>query len=757
MKQRRTKWRKSFQVKVLVPVIAVMALLMGVTMWVVNERISAQLQNEAAQQLETDNRIFVMSQETRLTNMLLRYRPIMGDRRYLAFIETTDDGTLSLTMNEFLKGQIKASGAIVTACLLDEKNPRIYAHANTNQEFDTDDFLARCSTAIRQAAKEGEPAMDTINVGSKVLDVICLPLFATNKDQTGVMIFGVEIGAKEISDIKHRTGSEVLFVADGQIAVASFDHPEYYPKLAERFAELRSGRAIQKSNWTAEAPAGKKYFMCLAGQIKSLERDSGLGYLLLCEQPVTMLRSTQQMLFLLGLLGIVLSTSVVWLLIGRVTEPLRQLRDSAEAVGQGDFSKRVEVTSQDECGELAVVFNRMTENIKASREQLEKTVDTLKSTQNQLIQSEKLSGIGEFVAGVAHELNNPLTSVMGFAELLQQSDMPEQQRKYLDVIFKSAKRCQKIVASLLSFARRHAPERKVINLNEIVDSAVEILQYQMRTSNIEVVTQLDPNLPATEADPHQIQQVFLNIINNARQAMEGQSRKGRLRVSTKASEGMVRVIFEDSGPGIPTENLKKIFNPFFTTKEVGKGTGLGLSLCYGIVTEHGGTITPYSKEGQGATFVLELPITLQVVKAAEKKATSPIPTGITREGVGKRVLVVDDEESILQMISEVLTRNGYRVDVARDGESALRLLAHYHYDLALCDWKMPGLSGQQVYERLYAKDPEMSQRLIFITGDIVNEKTQEFLQERNKVCLSKPFTLVEFRTAINRVMTARAA
>jgi two-component system NtrC family sensor kinase len=309
----------------------------------------------------------------------------------------------------------------------------------------------------------------------------------------------------------------------------------------------------------------------------------------------------------------------------------------------------------------------------------------------------------------------------------------------------------------LSFARRHAPERKVLCVNEIVESAVEILAYQMRTSNIEVITQLDPNLPSTEVDSHQMQQVFLNIINNARQAMEANQDKGTLRVKTECVDGRVRVTFTDNGPGIPEENLKKIFNPFFTTKEVGKGTGLGLSLCYGIVSEHGGTITPYSQEGQGATFVIDLPVTRSAATEAEKKATVPLPAQSTREGIGKRVLVIDDEDSILQMIREALMRNGYRVDIARDGEAGLQRMNQYHYDLALCDWKMPGLNGQQIFEKLHADNPEMSRRLIFITGDVVNEKTQEFLRTRDKVCLSKPFTLVEFRSAINRVMAAAGA
>src|SRR5258708_26929903 len=348
-------------------------------------------------------------------------------------------------------------------------------------------------------------------------------------------------------------------------------------------------------------------------------------------------REAAQQALLAASLGVIaLGAGGLWFWLGRITKPLRELRDSAEAVGRGDFSRRVETAARDECGQLAAAFNQMTENIKTSREELEKTVETLKSTQNQLIQSEKLSGIGEFVAGVAHELNNPLTSVMGFAELLQQMDMPEQSRRYLDVIFKSAKRCQKIVQSLLSFARRHAPERKVLCVNEIVESAVEILQYQMRTTNIEVSTRLDRALPLTDIDPHQMQQVFLNIINNARQAMEGQQAKGLLRITTESADGCVRINFQDNGPGIPPENLKKIFNPFFTTKEVGKGTGLGLSLCYGIVSEHGGTITPQSAPGEGATFVIELPITLETPRAIATNGVTQEPAAMATEGVGKR-------------------------------------------------------------------------------------------------------------------------
>jgi CheY-like chemotaxis protein len=187
---------------------------------------------------------------------------------------------------------------------------------------------------------------------------------------------------------------------------------------------------------------------------------------------------------------------------------------------------------------------------------------------------------------------------------------------------------------------------------------------------------------------------------------------------------------------------------------VGKGTGLGLSLVYGIIKEHGGTIVPRSRPGEGATFIIELPVT---AKPAEVVAETPDPMvhlGKGREGVGKRVLVIDDEEPILQMVREALTPQGYEVDIAPDGATALQCISEKQYDVALCDWKMPGLNGQQVYERARALNPALSDRIIFITGDIISERARKFLEQQNKVCLPKPFTIAEFRLAIKKVLSA---
>ena len=247
---------------------------------------------------------------------------------------------------------------------------------------------------------------------------------------------------------------------------------------------------------------------------------------------------------------------------------------------------------------------------------------------------------------------------------------------------------------------------------------------------------------------------FINVMNNARQAIETHRPGGWVRITSGRQGNRVRVIFQDNGPGIPEANLSKVFDPFFTTKEVGKGTGLGLSLCYGIIHEHGGAISVRSKPGEGATFIVELPLATHTPPPEGSGEPTPalaLPEN-SQEGLGKKVLVIDDEETILHMVREALTGHGYEVDVAQDGEAALRRLSQTRYDLALCDWKMPGLNGRQVYERLRALNRELSERMIFITGDVVNDRTQRFLQESNKVCLTKPFSLSEFRAAVGQAL-----
>jgi len=250
--------------------------------------------------------------------------------------------------------------------------------------------------------------------------------------------------------------------------------------------------------------------------------------------------------------------------------------------------------------------------------------------EEQLRLAGRLAAVGELAAGVGHELNNPIAAIQGFAQFLTtRKDLDETVRKDLDTIYRESQRAARITQNLLSFARRHEPEKHLISLNEAIEKTLELQANPMKVNNIELVVELAPDLPKTLADFHQMQQVFINIVNNAEQAMVEAHGKGRLVVKTQKVGSMIRISFADNGPGISEENSKRIFDPFFTTKEVGKGTGLGLSICYGLVEAHGGRIYARSKLGQGATFVVEIPIVSENQLVAEAALLKSGSRGVT--------------------------------------------------------------------------------------------------------------------------------
>ena len=746
MEKLRHSLQVSFSTKVIVPVVATMVLLLAITVWVVNQRLTEQFQDEAVRSLARADAEFKTARNVRIRN-LVQLKKLRKEPRYKALLQSGDTPTIA---DEFKRDLL--SDQEVDVALFTSDTGQVLIRIKADPQFPMSEFEAKSAEAVAHAL-DGEESVDTFCAGEQLFDIVSIPVSGRDGGLIGTLTFGSAIRSVDVREFRASSQSEIVLLADRRV-ITSTAPPDPHLDFPSIFEEcLRAPAPGTPHTPIKEIMLGGGHYYCSAGKFPSLSAKGTLGYLILCayEQPLRSLQGTQQTLLSVSAIGILLGTAFIWFLVRKVTQPLRELSISAEAVGKGDFSRRVEVTSRDECGELAAIFNQMTENVKRSREQLEQTVDTLKSTQAQLIQSEKLSGIGEFVAGVAHELNNPLTSVMGFSELLARADTDPQHKRFLEMISKSAQRCHKIVQSLLSFARRRAPERKLSSINELVESAVEFLQYQLRTSNIEVTSRLDAHLPKAMVDPHQIQQVFLNIINNARQAIESHQPKGSIRITTEICGQIGRITFQDNGPGIDEKNLSKVFDPFFTTKEVGKGTGLGLSLSYGMIKEHGGTITVRSKAGEGALFVIELPLAAAEESVEKKELPIPMPVS-ANEGLGKRVLVIDDEEAILQMVRETLAEQGYEVDIARDGESALSRLGQTSYDLTLCDWKMPGLNGQQIYERIRASNPALSERMIFFTGDVINEKAERFLKESRRVCLSKPFSLVEFRAAIGKAL-----
>ena len=385
-----------------------------------------------------------------------------------------------------------------------------------------------------------------------------------------------------------------------------------------------------------------------------------------------------------------------------------------------------------------------------------KDISNEKLLQQQLIQSEKLSAIGELISGIAHELNNPLTGVMGYSQLLQmRGDLDDRAKDSLVKINNLATRCQRIVQNLLSFARKQKPERTLTSVNEILGRTVELRSYELQVNNIELVLELDPQLPRTIADAHQLQQVFLNVITNAEQAMLETRGRGRLAIRTRNDIAGGRIVVEvtDDGPGIPEQHLTKIFDPFFTTKEVGKGTGLGLSLAYGIIKEHAGNIYARSRLGEGSTFVIELPVIgdlHEVASLAEELA----PQGLHFENLvrGKRILVVDDEKYILDFFVEVLQMYPVEVDTACDGRAAMDMMQLHEYDLIITDFKMPQMSGRELFEWIKEHRPHLAPRIVFVTGDTVSPETRSFFESTANRYLAKPFRIEEVREVVQQTL-----
>jgi two-component system NtrC family sensor kinase len=388
-----------------------------------------------------------------------------------------------------------------------------------------------------------------------------------------------------------------------------------------------------------------------------------------------------------------------------------------------------------------------------------KDISNEKLLQQQLIQSEKLSAIGELIAGVAHELNNPLTGVMGYSQLLQlRKDLDDRAKESLLKINNLALRCQKIVQNLLSFARKQKPERTLSDINEILEKTVELRSYELQVNNIELIWERDAGLPKTIVDVHQLQQVFLNVITNAEQAMLEAHGKGKLliRTSVDRSNQRILVAITDDGPGISEANRKKIFDPFFTTKEVGKGTGLGLSLSYGIIQEHGGNIYVQSRTGKGATFTIELPV---LAKLPEEIAATPevIPLGLQFENLirDKRILVVDDERYILDFFVEIFQSIPRYVDTANNGRAAMEKIRVKSYDLVITDFKMPLMSGRELFGWIKEHRPDLLNRVIFVTGDTFSDDTRSFLENNHNRFLTKPFKIDEVKEVIQETLAEK--
>ncbi len=370
----------------------------------------------------------------------------------------------------------------------------------------------------------------------------------------------------------------------------------------------------------------------------------------------------------------------------------------------------------------------------------------------QLLQAEKVASMGQLLAGVAHEMNNPLAVVLGQAGVLREALGGGPHADRAEKIVRAADRCARIVRNFLALARSQPPERHLADLNEIVREALELMAYPLRVDDVTVTLDLARDLPVITADPHQLHQVVVNLVSNSHQAMRRADPPRRLMIETRHDQAAAQLclIVTDSGPGIPAEVLPHIFEPFFTTKPPGEGTGLGLPLCRSLVEAHGGSLAVHSVPGHGATFTMTLPVVMAPPSAPALGGTLGPEAPASR---GPRaVLVVDDEADVAGLLGEILATEGLTVDTASSGLVALERIGERAYDVILSDLRMPGLDGPGLYRELQRLHPALCRKMIFLTGDALTAETRQFVEGLGVPTLAKPFSVGDVVAVVRRAL-----
>lgn len=392
---------------------------------------------------------------------------------------------------------------------------------------------------------------------------------------------------------------------------------------------------------------------------------------------------------------------------------------------------------------------------------LQQALKRLVESQERLVRQEKLVAVGELVGGVAHELNNPLTSIIGFAELALRScengrQPPDLKALAQDVrcIHESALRCQRIVRNLLRFSRKYPPVLVPHDLNDSMRLAAELLSYELATQNVKVVLELATTLPYTLVDPHQMEMVLVNLISNAFQAIKSTGQPGTITLRSAADGSDVMLEVADSGPGIPPDVRLRVFDPFFTTKPVGEGTGLGLSLSHGIVAEHEGSIDVTSPPGSGAVFTIRLPIRTE--RAASRESLSPVrPPSDPRAAVPLDVLLIDDEASVRDALARGLRAHGCKVTAVATAEELMAALVGRNPDAILVDLWMPGTNGIDLYRDIAGRRPELKERVVFVSGDVGAGAVQATIAREGRLYLEKPLRASEVAKTVRELKAAR--
>jgi signal transduction histidine kinase len=611
--------------------------------------------------------------------------------------------------------------------------------------------------ALNQDAPVGEQNFALLDVGGRPFQVICVPIVLQGYI-IGTLIHGDLVDQAFISRMQDLLGGEIVMTVGGSPAGStlapevlngsSFDAGIPQSSAASGEVTIHLGREefVAASMALGTASSGQPVRLHLLHSLTRRLAQANRSLLLL------FLAYGTGALAVAVLLATIVSRSIL--------RPLKAFVEFMRSVGvRGDLHSRFrEAPGSPEVATLNEAYDQMMDSLERTREQLSGARQDLQRM-DRLKEAEKMAALGRMLSGAAHEINNPLSAVVGNIELLMNREsLDEYIRDRLGKALKEGRRVAALVKNLLKLSHRSDEKKTDLDLNKIIRECLSVCQHDFSSADIAICEELAPGEVMVLGSELELQQVFLNLFRNALDAMTEQGIRGALIVSSSGSGDRVSATVADEGPGI--SDLVRLFDPFFTTKEIGKGTGLGLSICQGIAESHGGTLTAANRSGGGAVFTLALPrhegSTARDSPAAAPEGEQPSPS--TPRPMCASVLVVDDEPSVVELQVDLLTSQGARVTTARSGREALDHLADQRFDLVITDLRMPGgVSGKDLYEWIRRERPGDKERVVFVTGDTMGEDSQCFLEGLTNRCLVKPFSIREYVELLEEVLHEQEA